>query len=106
MSTVAPVIVAAAAMVGIILVVRLSLPSDKTPRRGRMSSLRNAVQQQIWPTTLIHAAPAEPFTIFGAHLAMQRHRHCRLDHCARKSAAFDRLVSARHAVPEATRTDQ
>ncbi|MGW5377416.1 hypothetical protein ACWESM_18420 [Nocardia sp. NPDC003999] len=49
-----------------------------------------------WP----HEAPERPFTIEGAHLAMQRHAGCPADSCARKRAAQKILVEAKHMVPD------
>lgn len=51
-----------------------------------------------------HRAPTAPFTVPEAHRAMQLHRGCRADACARKGAAFRTLVAAGRIVPD-TRAD-
>ncbi len=51
-----------------------------------------------------HRAPPAPFTVAEAHRAMQQHRGCRADACARKGAAFRTLVAEGRIVPD-TRAD-
>lgn len=58
--------------------------------------LNRSVLPLAWP----HEAPDRPFTVEGAHYAMQRHAGCSMDTCARKRAAHRTLVEAGHVVPD------
>jgi hypothetical protein len=57
-----------------------------------------------WPEQWPHEAPEQKLTIPEAHQAMQRHKGCRRDECARKGAAFNTLVAAGKIQPDASRT--
>ncbi|MBH0777251.1 hypothetical protein IT779_13260 [Nocardia sp. NEAU-351] len=56
------------------------------------------------PTGWPHEAPDRPLSVTEAHQAMQRHRDCHTDECARKTAARDVLIAAGRMVPAQPRT--
>ncbi|WP_433717401.1 hypothetical protein ACQP2U_43480 (plasmid) [Nocardia sp. CA-084685] len=70
---------------------------DAEKRRPRPSPV---ARPEMWPLGWPHEAPETPFSVDAAHAVMQQHRHCGLDRCARKRAAFRVLVQAGHAVPD------
>lgn len=47
-----------------------------------------------------HSAPIGPLTPHHAHAIMQMHLECRVEDCARKSAAFRALVEAGRIKPD------
>ncbi|RDI54597.1 hypothetical protein [Nocardia mexicana] len=51
-----------------------------------------------------HGPPPEPFTVKAAHQVMRQHKTCRRQDCARKRAAWERLVEVRHVTPDSGRT--
>ncbi|WP_139347827.1 hypothetical protein [Nocardia donostiensis] len=58
----------------------------------------------MWAPGWPHEAPDQPLSITEAHQAMQRHRSCLREECARKRAAWDTLVDAGRIKPDVGRT--
>lgn len=59
---------------------------------------------EMWAQDWPHDKPDHPLSLPEAHQAMQQHRACLREHCARKQAAWERLVEADHIVPDTGRT--
>ncbi|GAA5065469.1 hypothetical protein [Nocardia callitridis] len=59
-------------------------------------------EADIW-APLSHSVPPNPLTILEAHQLMQDHRVCRVDGCACKRCAWERLVDAGRIVPDTGR---
>lgn len=57
----------------------------------------------LWPRNWPHEMPEKALSIIEAHQAMQLHRNCRKEECARKRAAWDVLVESRRIVPDSGR---
>ncbi|WP_054816883.1 hypothetical protein [Nocardia arizonensis] len=80
------------------------MASRPAPARDSASGpATNESAADIWPHSWTHDAPAEPLTADEAHHEMQVHRTCRLDGCARKTAAFRTLIEAGRVTPDTGR---
>ncbi|MFE7798226.1 hypothetical protein [Nocardia sp. NPDC057440] len=63
-------------------------------RDGHRRIERERLIGEVWSAGWLHEAPEMPFTVIEAGRALQRHRQCHIDRCARKSAAFRILLAA------------
>ena len=61
------------------------------------------VRPGMWAPGWPHERPEQPFTLAEAHQAMRSHSDCRVDVCARKSAAWTALVAAGQILPDPSR---
>lgn len=100
--------VAAIGLLAGVMMLAIGSPDDSDPRDpvpGREATPLRTVSRGagIWPTSWSHDAPDRRLGVPDAHREMQVHRHCRLDGCARKAAAFQVLIEAGRVVPDTAR---
>lgn len=92
-----------------VVVTVICWPIPYTPGRSvdeieqRVTREVSEMDATVWRVGFPHDAPDHPLGVQEAQLTMQRHRTCRVDHCPRKTAAWQTLVQAGRIRPDTTR---